>query len=59
MNPTYHEIACHMLGLAVWEDVDPSIREALDSVAELVNTAGGVLRSRQIIALLVAQPWRW
>ena len=49
----YREIACKMMGVEKWEDLDGNLRMSLDTTAARVRACGGYLRSRQAIACII------
>jgi len=46
----------NVLGVASQADIAPSLLEEVAKIAKLVETAGGVLVSRQAVAIIV---WQW
>ncbi len=55
IEPTYRFWAKQMLGLKLDADLPVALRDRLDTVAATVRCAGGELRSRQVVAMIVAQ----
>ncbi len=55
IEPDYRLWAKQMLGLSFDADLPEILRDRLDTVAATVRCAGGELRSRQVVAMIVAQ----
>jgi len=52
---SYREIACKMMEEESWDSLPQSLRATIDLAAARVRACGGYLRSRQVIACLIAQ----